>query len=359
MDQARVKIIAEIGVNHNGSLAIAKQLIDVAKNTGADAVKFQTFKASALASTKAKLANYQMKNQTKYANQQAMLEKLELSEEDFRELKIFCEANSIEFISSPFDLSSLEFLIALDLQTIKFASGEITNLLALVCGGRSGKSILLSTGMSFLSEVEIALCAIAWGATKVGFPRSKSELLQLSSNKEAQRYIKKNVTILHCTSEYPTPQSSANLKAITVLQNTFGTDVGFSDHTIGSMAAVASVALGCGIIEKHLTFDNYADGPDHKSSCNPEEFKKFVSDIRSVECLLGDQIKRPTTAEIGNRNSSRKGIFANKNLNEGHIIKQEDIKLQRPYLSNHTCASEIFDLLATRVTVPKKRHEPF
>ena len=202
MDQARVKIIAEIGVNHNGSLAIAKQLIDVAKNTGADAVKFQTFKASALASTKAKLANYQMKNQTKYANQQAMLEKLELSEEDFRELKIFCEANSIEFISSPFDLSSLEFLIALDLQTIKFASGEITNLLALVCGGRSGKSILLSTGMSFLSEVEIALCAIAWGATKVGFPRSKSELLQLSSNKEAQRYIKKNVTILHCTSEY-------------------------------------------------------------------------------------------------------------------------------------------------------------
>lgn len=358
MDQARVKIIAEVGVNHNGSLTKAKQLIKVAKNSGADAVKFQTFKAVELASTKAKLANYQMENQTKYANQQAMLETLELSEEDFRQLKIFCEATSIEFISSPFDLSSLEFLISLDLQTIKFASGEITNLLALIRGGRSGKLILLSTGMSFLLEVEIALCALAWGATKIGLPRSKSELLKLSSDKEAQKYIKKNVTILHCTSEYPTPQSSANLKAITLLQNTFGTDVGFSDHTLGSMAAVASVALGCAVIEKHLTFDNYAIGPDHKSSCDPVEFKKFVCDIRSVESLLGDQIKRPTTAEISNRNRSRKGIFANKNLNEGHLIKQEDIKLQRPYLSNHTCASEVFDLLATRVTVPIKTDEP-
>jgi len=303
----KVIIIAEAGVNHNGSLKIAKKLIDAAKFAGADIIKFQTFKASSLATIKAPKAKYQiLKSKTK-ENQFEMLKKLELKHDYHFDLIRYCRLKNIEFLSSAFDLTDLDFLKKLKLKRFKIPSGEITNYLYLKKIGSFKKKIILSTGMSNLNEIGKALSIIY------------------------KKGIKKNqITLLHCTSEYPAPIDGLNLNAITTLRKKFNLDIGYSDHTTNYITAVAAVALGAKIIEKHLTLDNNLIGPDHKSSLNPEDFKLMVKFIRQTEKSLGNGVKIPNKYEKKNIKIVRKSIVAKDNIRKGEIFSIKNLSFKRP-----------------------------
>lgn len=300
-----VFVIAEAGVNHNGSLELAKRLVDEAKMAGADAVKFQVFQAQHLVSRKAAKAEYQKEATGNDETQFEMLKKLELSYENFRTLNDYCQKRNILFLSTAFDKESLDFLEALEIPVHKIPSGEVTNLPYLEQIARTGKPIIMSTGMCELGEVEQAISALKKnGAGKI--------------------------ILLHCNTEYPTPFSDVNLLAMRTLAETFKTDTGYSDHTQGIEVPIAATALGAAVIEKHFTLDRTMEGPDHASSLEPEELKKMIDGIRHIEAALGTGKKRPSVSEAKNIKVARKSIVAKREIKKGDIFSEENITVKRP-----------------------------
>lgn len=308
MQDNKVFIIAEAGVNHNGSLDLAIKLVDVAVTAGADAIKFQTFKADHLVSKKAVKAEYQIRNVGNCNETQfEMLEKLELSSRSHEELIKYCAFKKIVFLSSAFDLESIDELVKLDLSIFKIPSGEIDNLPYLRKIGKLNKKIILSTGMSTLSDIEKAL----------------EILLSFGTNRD-------NITVLHCNTEYPTPMTDVNLKAILTLKDAFKISVGYSDHTLGIEVPIAAVAMGAKIIEKHFTLSKNMVGPDHKASLEPQELNQMVKAIRNIELAMGNGIKMPSNSEIKNKPVVRKSIVAKTNINEGEIFSEDNLCTKRP-----------------------------
>lgn len=300
-------IIAEAGVNHNGSLAIAKRLIEEAAKAGADYIKFQSFVTENLVSRNAKLADYQKINLDSEKSQFEMLKELELSLNDHYELIEYCHQLKIAFFSTAFDMDSIDLLSKLDLPIWKIPSGEITNLPYLQKIGSFNKPIILSTGMATLGEIEAAIEVLE----NAGTPRGQ-------------------ITVLHCTSEYPAPINEVNLKAMATIAEAFKVKVGYSDHTVGIEISLAAVSLGATVIEKHFTLDRNMKGPDHKASLEPDEFKKMVKSIRNIERAMGNGIKRPTPSEIKNKIAARKSIVAAKTIQAGELFTIENLTVKRP-----------------------------
>ncbi len=300
-------IIAEAGVNHNGSLELAKKLVDVAIEAGADAVKFQTFKAESAISSYTPLAEYQKKNLGEEKSQLEMVKELELSFADFEKLKKYCDEKGILFLSSPFDIESARFLKDLGLQMFKIASGEITNYPLLKEIGSYRKEVILSTGMADLGEIEDALDVLIESGTK-----------------------KENITVLHCNTEYPTPFEDVNLRAMLTIKEAFKVRVGYSDHTLGIEVPIAAVALGAEVIEKHFTLDKNLPGPDHKASLDPGELKTMIKAIRNIEKAIGDSIKKPSPSEKKNIPIVRKSIVAKRPIKKGEILTEENLTTKRP-----------------------------
>lgn len=323
-------IIAEAGVNHNGSLELAYKLVDAALEAGADAVKFQTYKTENLVTKTAKQAKYQEKNIGKATSQFDMLKNLELSYTDFRKLNTYCEKRGIKFLSTPFDLESIDFLIQeLGLDLIKIPSGEITNAPYLHKIASYGVNMILSTGMATVKEIHYALAFIAYGLAKK--PEIKlDKVYEFYSTDKAKELLKEKVRILHCTTEYPTPYDEINLNAMDLMRKEFDLEVGFSDHSEGIAVSIAAVAKNASIIEKHFTLDNNMSGPDHKASLNPSELKVMIQSIRVIEKALGSDIKEPTQSEIKNKSVARKSLVAAKIIKKGELFSTENLTVKRP-----------------------------
>lgn len=302
----KTMIIAEAGVNHNGDINLAKKLIDAAAAAGADLVKFQTFNTDLLVTQTIDQAKYQAVNTGVGETQYQMLKRLELSNAQHLELIRYCDVKDIGFFSTAFDTDSLAFLASLGQKIFKIPSGEITNYPYLVCVGRLGGKVIMSTGMATLPEIEAALDVLE----DAGTPRSR-------------------VTVLHCTTAYPTPMQEVNLNAMKSMGSLFGVEVGYSDHTVGIEVSVAAVALGATIIEKHFTLDRNLPGPDHKASLEPEELKQLVSSIRNIESALGDGVKKPTASELINRLPARKVIVASRNIAKGECFTELNLSTKR------------------------------
>lgn len=299
-----VYIIAEAGVNHNGSFELACRLADAAKTAGADCIKFQTFRAEKLVSRTAGKADYQKKT-TGDSSQLAMLKQLELSFDDFRRLKAYCEAIGIQFLSTPFDMESLAFLDELGVPFWKIPSGEATNLPFLLAAAKTGRPVVLSTGMCEMEEIRAAVEALRTG----GAPE---------------------IRLLHCNTEYPTPFEDVNLRAMAVMRDAFGLEVGYSDHTRGIEVPVAAVALGATVIEKHFTLDRNMEGPDHKASLEPAELAAMVRAIRNVEKALGTAEKKPSPSERKNIAVARKSIVAKTAIAAGEPLTENNLTVKRP-----------------------------
>ncbi len=299
-----VYIIAEAGVNHNGSIKLACKLVDAAKATGVDCIKFQTFKSSNLASQNAQKAEYQ-KTTTGNGSQVDMLKKLELSFEEFLELKHYCDKVGICFLSTPFDFDSIEFLKSIDMPFWKIPSGEVTNYPYLVALAKTGKPVVMSTGMCDMDEIAAAIKALKENGTT-------------------------EIKLLHCNTEYPTPFEDVNLKAMQTMRDAFGIEVGYSDHTKGIEVPVAAVALGATIIEKHFTLDRNMDGPDHKASLEPDELAAMVSSIRHIERALGSGDKTPSPSEKKNISVARKSVVAKRAIKAGEELTEANITVKRP-----------------------------
>lgn len=302
-----VFIIAEAGVNHNGSIDIAKNMIDSAKEAGVDCIKFQTYIATNIVSKNAPKAAYQVENSeaTSSENQYEMLKRLELTFDNFVELRDYCRLVGIEFLSTAFDLESVDFLNSLGMLRWKIPSGEITNLPYLMRIGELKQQVILSTGMSSIEDV----------AAAVGALRDKGTT---------------DIILLHCTTEYPTPFEEVNLLAMKTLANTFGLPIGYSDHSIGITIAIAAVAMGAVVIEKHFTLDQTMEGPDHKASLEPKALKEMVEAIRNVEIAIGDGEKRPTRSELQNMVVARKSIIAKTLIHKGDIFSTDNLTVKRP-----------------------------
>lgn len=327
----QVFIIAEAGVNHNGSLERAIQLVDVAAEAGADAVKFQTFKADKLVGRAAPKAEYQIENTGASESQHEMIRKLELDEAAHLRLRQHCRSKDIEFLSTPFDLESLDMLVSrFDLSCIKLASGEITNAPFLLAAARTGKPIILSTGMSDLGDVENALGVLALGYTRHEAAPLLAAFKAAYCSGDGQSALRERVTLLHCTTEYPAPYAEVNLRAMQTLRHAFGLPVGYSDHTPGIAISIAAAALGATVIEKHFTMDRTLPGPDHKASLEPGELAEMVRAIRQVEQSLGSPCKVPTPAELKNRPIARKSLVAARDISPGETFTAENLAIKRP-----------------------------
>ncbi|EAH4720501.1 N-acetylneuraminate synthase [Campylobacter upsaliensis] len=301
----KVLIIAEAGVNHNGDINLAKKLIEQAAKAGADVVKFQTFKANSCVSVSAKKAKYQLETTAKEESQLEMIQKLELSYESHFELMKHCKKHGIAFLSTPFDLESVEFLRGLDLPYFKIPSGEITNLPYLKAVAKCKKRVLLSTGMANLGEIEAALTILRKNGTR-------------------------NITLLHCNTEYPTPFEDVNLNALKTLKEAFKLEVGYSDHTEGIVASLGAVALGAVVIEKHFTLDKTMEGPDHRASLEFEELRALCKGIRELEKALGSGIKKASKSEAKNKIIARKSLVAKREIQKGEKFSIENLTTKRP-----------------------------
>lgn len=314
-----VYIIAEAGVNHNGSIDLAYKLVDAAKEAGADCIKFQTFKSNQLVARSAQKAEYQ-KATTGDSSQQDMLRKLELSYEDFLKLKQYCDKVEIAFLSTPFDFESIEFLNSVEMPFWKIPSGEITNLPYLVALAKTGKPVVMSTGMCEMNEVSEAINIL-------------------------RKYGTEDIKLLHCNTEYPTPFEDVNLRAMQTLHKTFGLEVGYSDHTRGIEVPIAAVAMGAAIIEKHFTLSRNMEGPDHKASLEPNELAAMVTSIRNIEKALGDGNKTPSPSERKNIAVARKSIVAKEKIRAGEIFTEQNITVKRP--GNGISPMKWFDIIGT------------
>jgi N,N'-diacetyllegionaminate synthase len=303
----RTVIIAEAGVNHNGDVAKARRLVEVAAQSGADFVKFQTFKADGLVTRQAVKADYQRKLTAEDESQYDMIRRLELTQEMHVQLIEHCKRQGIRFLSSGFDIESVELLHGLDIPLFKIPSGEITNLLYLQRIGRMGKPVILSTGMADMAEIGAALKVLE----QAGTPRQQ-------------------ITVLHCNTEYPTPMVDVNLRAMVSMKDELGVKVGYSDHTLGTEIPVAAVALGASVIEKHFTLDRAMPGPDHQASLEPHELKAMVDAIRNVELALGDGVKRPSASELKNKSIARKSLVAIRAIRTGELFSADNVGSKRP-----------------------------
>jgi N,N'-diacetyllegionaminate synthase len=303
----RTLVIAEAGVNHNGDMDLARQLIDAAADAGADIVKFQTFVADRLVTIAAKKADYQATGTMANESQHAMLRRLELTRDMHESLIAHCEGRGIVFLSTGFDAESVDMLVSLGMRTFKVPSGEIANLPYLRHIGALGGDVILSTGMATMAEIEAALDVLERAGTR-----------------------RERITVLHCTSEYPTPMNEVNLRAMVSIRDAFHVAVGYSDHTIGIEVPIAAVALGATIVEKHFTIDRTLPGPDHKASLEPRELEAMVAAIRNIEIALGDGIKRLTPSEARNRPVARKSIFAARPIAAGEAFTDGNITAKRP-----------------------------
>lgn len=301
----KVYIIAEAGDNHNGDFNTALKLVDVAKRAGADCVKFQTFVTEEIISKYAEMAEYQKKNTGKEESQFEMVKRLELSFDEFRKIKEYCDRVGIQFLSTPFDLKSVDFLNELGVPFFKIPSGEITNYPYLIKIAHTGKPVVMSTGMCEPDEILAAI-----------------NVLEKNGSGE--------ITLLHCNTEYPTPLKDVNLYAMRTMKKMFGKRVGYSDHTKGIEVPVAAVALGACVIEKHFTLDKNMPGPDHKASLEPDELGRMVKNIRNIEIALGDGVKRVSESERKNIAIARKSIVARRNIQEGEILTEENLAVKRP-----------------------------
>lgn len=302
---SRIFIIAEAGVNHNGNLDAAKKLVDEAAICGVDAIKFQTFKAAKLATEKAEQAPYQISNMNKKISQLDMLKKLELSYRDYGELKYYCDLKKIMFLSSPFDLESIDFLNDIGMEIFKIPSSEIDDVPYLRAVGKLKKKVILSTGMSNLSDIEFALNILRNAGTT-------------------------DITLLHCNTDYPTKMEDVNLKAMETIKNAFKVPVGYSDHTEGIEIDIAAAALGAEVIEKHFTLDKNLKGPDHKASLEPLELKSMVKAIRNVEIALGDGIKHKTLSEENNCKAVKKSLIARTCIKQNEVFTEKNLCAKRP-----------------------------
>ncbi len=329
---ARCLIIAEAGVNHNGDMALAEALVDAAADAGADAVKFQTFQATKVAATYAPKAAYQKRTTENSESQLEMLQRLELSQNEHKTLIDRCEAKGgLQFMSSPFDVESVRFLAYdLNLPTLKIPSGEITNGPLLLCAAQSGKDLIVSTGMSDLNDVRHALSVIAFGMMNRNGKPNGDDLDMILNDEESLKILRNRVSLLHCTSAYPTDVTDVNLRAMDTLADTFGTRIGYSDHTLGATVAVAAVARGATIIEKHMTLDCSMPGPDHFASLEPDAFKEMVDAIRVAEAALGSTVKAPSPSEIDTRNVARKSLIARVPITTGDKFTGANIDSIRP-----------------------------
>jgi len=308
MSNQRVLIIAEAGVNHNGDLNLAKKLIDAASDAGVDYVKFQTFKTEKLVSKSAQKASYQSENLKDDDNSQfSMLKKLELSPENHFELIEYAKQKGVNFLSTAFDLDSLAFLDSLNLSLFKVPSGEITNKPYLQAIAKTKKPVIISTGMANMQEIEDSISVF-----------------------ETEGYLKTDITVLHCNTQYPTPFEDVNLMAMKTIGDAFGVKIGYSDHTNGIEVPTAAVALGATIIEKHFTLDKTMEGPDHKASLDPKELKGMVSAIRNIEIALGNGEKKPSPSESKNLEAARKSIHLAVSLKKGEVLKYEHLIMKRP-----------------------------
>lgn len=324
-------IIAEAGVNHNGDISLAKQLIDIAANAGADAVKFQTFQAEKLVSRNAPKAQYQTQTTGTTESQFEMIRKLELSDLDHELLISHAQSRGIQFLSTPFDIPSLHLLTQrFGLKKIKIPSGEITNAPFLLEIARCAERIILSTGMSTLAEVEAALGVLAFGFTTDKAIPQRGDFEQAFASDQGQQELGDRVTLLHCTTEYPAPFREVNLRAMDTLASAFGLAVGYSDHTPGIHVSLAAVARGARIIEKHFTSDRTLPGPDHQASLEPQELNQLVQQIREIEQALGDGIKRPTASEWKNREVARKSLVASRAIKASEVFTEENLTCKRP-----------------------------
>lgn len=329
MNADHVYIIAEAGVNHNGQRDLAFALVDAAARAGADAVKFQTFDAVKLASSNAPKAAYQRQTTGAAESQLAMLKKLELPRDWHRDLQVHAHQRGIEFLSTAFDADSLDFLLALGMPLFKIPSGELTNAPLLWRFARSGKPLVLSTGMATLSEVEQGLAIVAHALVSEAEPRSIDEVWQCWSRPESRQRLRGHVTLLHCTSQYPTPFAEVNLRGMDTLARAFGLEVGYSDHTEGTLIPVAAVARGARVIEKHFTLDRSLPGPDHKASLQPEELTQMVRDIRALQVALGDGSKCPQASEWDTRQAARQQVVAAREIAAGAILTRDDLTTAR------------------------------
>lgn len=327
-----VYIIAEAGVNHNGSLEMAKALIDAAKAAGADAVKFQTFKADKLVSVQAPKADYQLSTTSSKETQYEMLRKLELSEADHLTLFDYCRTVGIEFLSTPFDTDSLGWLAeALGLTTVKISSGDLTNAWLLYEAAKRDLKLILSTGMSSLGDIENALGVIAYGyLNKKQNPSSRKDFLEAYRSSEGQAALSERVVLLHCTTEYPAPLHEVNLRAMSTLSQAFRLPVGYSDHTEGIAIPIAAAAQGAVMLEKHFTLDRNLPGPDHKASLEPDELKQMATAVKQVQLALGTGIKSPTDSEAKNASVARKSLIAAKDIEEGALFTPDNLCVKRP-----------------------------
>ncbi|MBF0448776.1 MAG: N-acetylneuraminate synthase [Magnetococcales bacterium] len=330
-DQSPVFIIAEAGVNHNGDCDLAIELIDQAVEAGADAVKFQTFNAHGLVSVQAPKAAYQMVDGGPEESQVEMLKKLALSPEDHLRLTAHCRQRQIRFLSTPFDLNSLDFLVQqLGLGLIKLSSGALTHGPLLLATARSGARIILSTGLSALAEVEQALMILAHGLIRSQTDPGLEHFEAAYNSLEGQQALREKVTLLHCTTQYPAPLIDVNLRAMDTLSAAFGLTVGFSDHTAGISVPLAAVARGARVIEKHFTLDQSLPGPDHKASLEPDLLSAMIWGIREVEQSLGDGIKRLTPSELENRSVVRTSLTALSDISAGECFTEENLGVKRP-----------------------------
>lgn len=324
-------IIAEAGVNHNGSLDMALELIDAAFLSGADVVKFQTFKSDKTISKYAGKADYQTKSTPSGESQLDMVKKLEFDERQHATLLRHCQSKGIEFMSSPFDLESIDFLVdSLNVRCLKIPSGEITNAPLLLKAAQTGKPVILSTGMCTLGEVERALGVLAFGYLYAACSPSVDGFKAAYCSPEGQQSLQNRVILLHCTSEYPAPINEVNLKVMDTLRNAFLLPVGYSDHTPGITVPIAAAARGAVVVEKHFTLSRGLPGPDHKASLEPSELRKMVEAIREVELVLGSAYKHPTGSEIKNIKISRKSLVANKALAKGEAFTVANLGVKRP-----------------------------
>lgn len=331
---SNIFIIAEAGVNHNGDEDMALKLVDAAVSAGADAIKFQTFKAENLVTRNAPKAHYQKKSTNATESQLEMLKRLELSHEAHHKILTYCKKNSIEFLSTAFDLESLDFLVNdLKLTTLKIPSGEITNGPLILAHARTGRNLIVSTGMARMEEIEDALGVIAFGymnqvdsvlrPSRVAFEKAYASI-------DGQTLLQEKVTILHCTTEYPAPLHEINLNAMSTMRDVFDLNVGYSDHSKGIIVPIAAAALGANLIEKHFTLDNSLPGPDHQASLEPKELKGMVEAIRAVEQVMGNGLKAPMPSETRNLTTARKCLVAAERIKKGELFSENNLSAKRP-----------------------------
>jgi N-acetylneuraminate synthase len=354
-----VFIIAEAGVNHNGDLDMALQLVDIAAKAGADAVKFQTFRADKLATAQAKKAEYQIANMQQDGSQQDMLRRLELTPAYHEALVLRCKQRNIRFMSTGFDAESLAYLATLDMPAVKIPSGDVTAGPLLLQAARLHMPLILSSGMSTLAELEQALGVLAFGLTQAREPQGQADFAAAFRSDQGQAALRAHVTLLHCVTQYPAPAAMVNLRAMDTMAAAFHLPVGYSDHTLGTEIALAAVARGATVIEKHFTLDRSLPGPDHAASLEPGELVAMVAAIRNIEMALGTGIKAPASAELPNMAIARRSLVAARPIRRGEVITPDALVAKRP--GSGISPMALWDIAgrpATRDYAPDEAIEP-